>query len=145
MADVALRVQGLDEFRAALREADRSLGRELGKANKELGEDIVAKADAVAAGLGGVAAHSAAAGLKASARQNAATIILDAGRSPAVFGAEFGGRGRPTTQQFQPFRGSGDTAGYFLFPTIRTEADEGHIEERYGRLIDRLMARAFPD
>lgn len=51
-----------------------------------------------------------------------------------AFGAEFGGRGRPTTQQFQPHRG---TQGYFLWPTIRARSDD--IQERYSEaLLDAL-------
>ena len=36
------------------------------------------------------------------------------------FGAEFGGRGRPTTQQFPAHRGR---QGYFFWPTIRDDAE----------------------
>lgn len=37
------------------------------------------------------------------------------------FGAEFGGRGRPTTQQFRPHRG---TTGYAFYPTLRERSAE---------------------
>lgn len=37
------------------------------------------------------------------------------------FGAEFGGRGRPTTQQFRPWRG---TTGYAFYPTLRARTSD---------------------
>lgn len=37
-----------------------------------------------------------------------------------AMGAEFGGRGRPSTRQFQPHRGK---RGYFLWPTVRRDSD----------------------
>ncbi len=36
------------------------------------------------------------------------------------FGAEFGGQGRPTTQQFRPNTG---TTGYFFYPTLRADSE----------------------
>ena len=51
-------------------------------------------------------------------------------------GAEFGGQGRPTTQQFQPFRGH---EGYFIYPAIRDNAD--HIEATYLKAVDDILKR----
>jgi hypothetical protein len=51
-----------------------------------------------------------------------------------IWGAEFGGRARPRTQQFLPHKG---TTGYFLWPTVRGDRD--YIMERYsGALLDAL-------
>lgn len=51
-----------------------------------------------------------------------------------IWGAEFGGGARPTTQQFRPHLG---TRGYFLWPTVRAQSD--HIHERYSQaLLDAL-------
>jgi hypothetical protein len=52
------------------------------------------------------------------------------------FGAEFGGRRRPTTQQFRPHRG---TRGYFFYPVVRREAAK--MRGRYGAVLDRLGAK----
>jgi hypothetical protein len=53
-----------------------------------------------------------------------------------IYGAEFGGRGRPTTQQFLPHRGRD---GYFLFPTIRARGlDDTAL---YLRALDDLGAK----
>jgi hypothetical protein len=54
-----------------------------------------------------------------------------------IWGAEFGGGARSTTQQFQPWRGSGDGAGYFLWPTVRD--DREFIRDEYSdALLDAL-------
>lgn len=51
-----------------------------------------------------------------------------------IWGAEFGGKGRATTQQFMEHRG---TRGYFLWPTVRDNSDE--MQDRYSEaLLDAL-------
>jgi hypothetical protein len=50
-------------------------------------------------------------------------------------GAEFGGRGRPTTQQFQPYT----SEGYFLYPAIRETEDQA--DALYIDHIDDLTRR----
>lgn len=42
-----------------------------------------------------------------------------------IWGAEFGGQRRETTQQFKPWLGH---TGHFLYPTIRADSDEIHAE-----------------
>jgi hypothetical protein len=39
-----------------------------------------------------------------------------------MFGAEFGGGARASTQQFLPWRGSSERAGYFLYPAVRANS-----------------------
>lgn len=56
------------------------------------------------------------------------------GVAAAIFyGAEFGGRRRPTTHQFQPFRGG---TGYFLYPQVRD--DEPRLVEAADRAMDEI-------
>ena len=45
--------------------------------------------------------------------------------------------------QFRPWRGNGEGAGYFLFPAIRQAGPE--IVDLYGDALERLAAKAFPD
>lgn len=45
--------------------------------------------------------------------------------------------------QFRPWRGNSDGAGYFLFPAIRQAEPE--IVDMYGAALERLAAHAFPD
>jgi hypothetical protein len=54
-------------------------------------------------------------------------------------GAEFGGRRRPTTQQFKPWLGH---EGYALFPTIRQSREE--TIEDYLKALDEILHPAFP-
>lgn len=58
-----------------------------------------------------------------------------------IWGAEFGGaRGTQSnrrTTQFRPWLGNGDTAGYFLYPTVREMSDE--MQERYGEAVVRAI------
>ena len=45
--------------------------------------------------------------------------------------------------QFEPWRGSGPDTGYFLWPTIREEADR--IVEAIDEALEPLWKRAFPE
>ena len=58
-----------------------------------------------------------------------------------IWGAEFGGRGRPTTQQFLPWRGNDTGAGYFLWPTVR--GDRQFISDAYEDSMADAEAAAF--
>jgi hypothetical protein len=49
------------------------------------------------------------------------------------FGAEFGGQGRPTTQQFRPHTG---TVGYAFYPTFRRHI--GTVIDAYGDALDKM-------
>lgn len=128
-------VEGLTELRKALKAVDAQAPKELNKASKEVAEFVAADARAAAAGLGGVAAKVAP---SISARGNASggAIALGGASYPMALGAEFGGRGRPTTQQFQPHLGR---TGYFVYPTIRRDADR--IESTFTDLLGDLMRK----
>jgi len=52
------------------------------------------------------------------------------------FGAEFGGRGRRTTQQFRPWKG---TTGYAFYPTLRRHT--GDIVDGYRTALNRLATK----
>lgn len=61
-------------------------------------------------------------------------------RKPAAgdifFGAEFGGRARPTTQQFRPHTG---TRGHWFYPTLRKKIPA--LLDGYQDALDRLAAK----
>jgi hypothetical protein len=72
---------------------------------------------------------------KASASSSTAAVLRFGGDFPGAFGAEYGGeRNLQRTvshfgfytgwNQFEPWRGSGDSAGYFVWPGIRTAVDD---------------------
>jgi hypothetical protein len=68
--------------------------------------------------------------------------VVSIGRSgvagATLYGAEFGGRGRPTTQQFLPHLGQ---TGYALWPVIREQLPE--LMDAYAdALYDAALATA---
>ena len=70
-------------------------------------------------------------------------------------GAEFGsgrnklrmlpneGGDRLGWNQFKPWRGSGQGAGYFLYPAIRDTTPE--IVDMYGDAVEQIARKAFPE
>lgn len=137
-AGEGIRVEGLAELDRSLREFGSEFKGEMRKTNKAVAEFVTKDARAAAAGLGSTAAHVAPS-LKASAGAQFAGVALGGGAYPMAAGAEFGGRGRPTTQQFQPHLGN---TGYFLYPTIRRDLANNKIEAEYKRGIDKLIRKA---
>lgn len=134
----AVRVEGLADFQRELRRLDSKLPRELTAANRAAAEMVAERARSRARGLGSVAAKSAPS-IKAAAEQRRSKINLGDNRHPFALGAEFGGRRRPTTQQFEPWTGK---TGRFFYPTIRDTEDE--FMAVYERAIDQLARAAFP-
>jgi hypothetical protein len=135
----AVNVEGLRELKRAFREFDQETKKELSRAGKALAVDIAAEARSEAHGLGGVAAKVAPS-IKPTTLSYGllnAGVVVGGEAYPMALGAEFGGRGRPTTQQFQPHKGR---TGYFVYPTIRREA--GQIEERMLDALDAAIQKA---
>jgi hypothetical protein len=122
-----------------LRDA-RRVEKDLPKAMRQsllpISRQVLSRATQRAQSQGGVAAHAVKRGLRAGATQNTAWIKL-LGREPTIFGAEFGGGHRRTTRQFKPWRGSGNDAGYFVYPAIRASVDDvsDQVEDAVNDLI----------
>lgn len=135
----AIQVEGLDELVRAFKKVEGNLGAELRDTNKKVAEGVADKARGNAASLGGVAAHVAPS-LKASAGARSAGVAGGGAAFPMFGGAEFGSLRYP---QFQPWRGNGSDAGYFLYPAIRDEAP--HIEDEYRKALDALIRKADLD
>lgn len=132
----SIRVEGLAELSKSLRVLDKSLQRELRAAGKDVATKVAGLAKARAYALGGVAAKTAPS-IKPSAGVTSAGVAFGGDAYPFAGGAEFGsGRYR----QFDPWRGNGSDAGYFVYPAIRSSADE--IEETYSEHVDDLIKRA---
>lgn len=131
--DEGVRVVGLNEVVARLKALDNGSEKAVRLAGKEAATKVAEGARGAANALGGVAAHVAPS-LKASAGVRSAGVALS---GDAAMGAEFGGRGRPTTQQFQPWLGH---TGYFLYPTIRRDRDE--IDATYRAALDLIIKEA---
>ena len=148
-----VRVKGLDELRRELKRLDDAgLINELKDVNYEVAQSIIGPAQAKAASVGAMEARAAAT-LKASKAAAVARVNFGGAKAPFAGGAEFGaGQDRPRStargtvrgwNQFNPWRGNGGDAGYFLYPTIRERTDD--IVEMYGDGLERITARAFPD
>ena len=128
-------VEGLDRLRRDLKAASADAPKELRQAHVEIAGKVAGDARDRAYGLGGVAAKTAPT-VRASGTQAGAAIALGGPTAPWAAGAEFGGRGRPTTQQFQPHLGR---TGYFVYPSIRANAADA--EATYLDAIDDLMRK----
>jgi hypothetical protein len=137
-----VKVEGLRQLAAALKELDSDFPKEMRAANKKVASGVAEHAIRNAHSIGGTAAHVAPS-IKASAGIRSAGVSLGGAAHPAAGGAEFGGQRRTTTQQFKPWRGSGSGAGYFLYPAIRADADQ--IVEDYREALDDLIHRAGLD
>ena len=128
-------VEGLAELRRALKAVSADAPKELSAAGKEVASFVAEDARGAASALGGVAAHVAPS-IRAAASGGGGAISLGGTAYPMAAGAEFGGRGRPTTQQFEPHLGR---TGYFVYPTIRRDADR--IESEFADKLDDLMRK----
>lgn len=140
-AAVDIESADLKRLRADLKNLAPEARDELNHEIHDVAQDVASGAQRRAEALGGVAAKTAPSVKATTERRNALTagVGLGGATAPWAAGAEFGGGARPTTQQFQPYRGSGEGAGYFLYPTIRDEAE--HIEDRYLGALDRAFRR----
>jgi hypothetical protein len=142
--DFTTRVEGLDEFRKALRNLGPDMQKKLGQANKEAADIVATSARSKAERLGGVHRHVAPS-IKASAAARQASVVLGGSRYPMAFGAEFGSI---AFQQFPPWRGNqfqldASNVGYIVHPAAREKVDE--VVDTYDAAIRRVAALAFPD
>ncbi len=120
----------------ALRKLPKLASDELRDASLGIAGLVAGDARGKAEHLGGVARHVAP---SVQARRDRVPVISFGKGQPAAFGAEFGGRRRATTQQFQPWRGSGRGAGYFLYSAIRD--DNREINDRYSEALLHALRR----
>lgn len=144
----AIEVEGLAELNRALKQLGKETQRELRDASKEVATEVASEAAAAARALGGVAARVAPT-VKASAGVTSAGVGFGGSAAPEAGGAEFGAnRERERTRktgtyvgyrQFQPWRGNGEQAGYFVYPTIRRNSE--HIADTYLEHINELTGR----
>lgn len=131
-----IQVEGLAELSRALKKAEGAAPGALRETNKKVAETVADKARGRASGLGGVAAKVAPS-MRAVAGAKSAGVAGGGASYPMFGGAEFGSI---RYKQFQPWRGSGSDAGYFLYPTIRAEAP--NIEDEYRTALDELIGKA---
>lgn len=131
-----VRVQGLNELNRALREmGGRDLQKELKETGLEVAKIVASDATSNAHSLGGVAAKVAPS-IKASARSTGAGVTFGGSAYPFAGGAEFGSY---QYKQFKPWRGNDSSAGYFVYPSIRSNSDR--IADEYLKGIEDLARK----
>jgi hypothetical protein len=138
-----------------LKETLRAFNKYGKEANKELREAAQAEVSKIAPALVAAGrrsgAQSALVATTVKAPRDRVPVIAAGGakrvapsrkrrRKPSAgdvfFGAEFGGRGRPTTQQFRPHTG---TRGYWFYPTLRRKIPA--LLDGYQDALDRLCEK----
>jgi hypothetical protein len=139
MRTQSLRVDGLKEFVAALKEVDPAFARELSAVHREIAKTIRDESISMATGEGSTAAHVAPS-IRASGTQRSASITFGSDDYPMALGAEFGSI---RYHQFKAWRGNSADAGYFIYPTIRAHEDD--IEKAVMDGFERVAAHAFPE
>lgn len=130
MAD-QVEIEGLAGTLRALDRLPDVLDRLAGDAGEASARDEVPRIKGRAARVGRVQALAAR-----SVRVQGGRLVGAAGGGvPAAifYGAEFGGGNKPTTRQFDPFRGQ---RGYWFWPQLRD--DEGRIVSAYSDALDDL-------
>lgn len=131
-----IEVHGLRELNRALKKLGPDFQRELKATNLDVASLVADDARGIAAGLGGVAAHVAPS-ITAKGYTTAAAVSLGGSAHPAAGGAEFGSN---RYKQFKPWRGNGPDAGYFVYPSIRQNADR--VRNEYEDAADALIKKA---
>lgn len=118
--DTGIEILGVRELLKALNKIDKDLQNNVRDASQEIASGIVTGAQRAASSP---QERLVAGGLKAKrdrvpiVRMPSTMISGHKARYTDIFyGSEFGGQGRPTTQQFLPHRGK---RGYWLYPTAR--------------------------
>lgn len=128
-------VEGLAELRKALKSISAEAPKELAAAGKEVAGFVAEDAKGKASGLGGVAAKVAPS-IAPGGTARGGSVNFGGAAYPMAMGAEFGGQGRPTTQQFRPHLGR---TGYFVYPSIRDNGER--IETEFSNKLDDLMRK----
>jgi len=138
-SDTVAEIHGMRELLKVLNKIPKDLQNEVRDASQNIASDLVAGAQS--------AAHTklqslAASGLKAKRDRVPVVRVPRTLARPGVrytdifYGAEFGGGGRPTTQQFLPHQGR---QGYFLYPTARARG------RKYTEMWAEAVDKAFKD
>ena len=135
--DTVAEIKGLNQLLRVLNKIPKELQNEVRDASQEIAGDLVAGAQRAASTP---VQNLAASGLKAKRDRVPVvrvprTMVRPGTRYTDIFyGAEFGGQGRSTTQQFSPHRGK---LGYFLYPTARSMARAN--TEKWAEAVDKAF------
>lgn len=147
-----IQVRGLKELNKALKDLPDDLHKELPRINREAAGIAADQGRSNALALGGVAAKTAPS-IKLVGGARSAGVGFGGVAYPWAGGAEFGaGQNIIRTRksgtylgynQFEPWKGNGPTAGYFIYPAIREKNDE--IVRTYEEGLEGILKQLFPD
>jgi hypothetical protein len=132
----AIRVEGLRELNKSLRAIGPEARAELKAASSRVSGFVASDAHSAAAALGGVAAKTAPSLKPRASVSGSAGVALGGSAYPFGGGAEFGS---DRYKQFKPWRGNGPGAGYFLYPSIRKDAQR--ITTEYTQALEDLIKK----
>lgn len=131
----AVHFQGLPEYIAGLRNAERNIKRAIGKANKRAALFVLPRVqDRHGRAYPRKGRQRKAIRARASQRRAAIAVLLN--RYPEFYGDEFGSN---RFRQFPPHAGK---RGYFLHPTLRDDTNQ--IAKFYGDAYAEELRQAFP-
>jgi hypothetical protein len=133
-----VKVTGLRELNKSLKALGPEAQKELKTASRDVATFVAADVKSAAAALGGVAAHVAPS-IGVVGGVSGAGVAFGGARYPMAGGAEFGAY---KYKQFKPWRGNGQDAGYFVYPTIRRDADK--IATEFTAAVDKVIDKRFP-
>ena len=130
-----IKVEGLTELNRGLRAISKEAQGDLKEASRKVAEFVAADAKAAATSQGGVAAHVAPSIARVGGVSGAG-VAFGGARYPMAGGAEFGSI---KYKQFKPWRGNSSDAGYFVYPSIRRDADR--IVTEFQQAVDDLLRK----
>lgn len=133
-----VKVDGLVELNRALKALGPEAQKELKDASRRVADFVAKDAASAAHSIGGVAAHVAPS-IKPVGGVSGAGVAFGGASYPMAGGAEFGSL---RFHQFKPWRGNSSDAGYFVYPSIRQDADR--IETEFADAVDDIIKRRFP-
>lgn len=158
MAERSVEIRGLKDFRRELRKVSDELPKEMRDENKQIADDGARLAQVYALGMGGVQAKAAGA-IKGYATAVQASIGFPGktARYPMAPVAFWGARKHTgwyahinsNAQQHPDWVGNSWMPGsrgqgpYAINDAVADLADE--LPDRYGEMVERLAAKAFPD
>lgn len=141
-----IKVEGIREVRAQLKELYDGFDSALRQTYQRVANEVTDASQFRARAQGGTAAFVAPS-IKTGSSVHAAVVNLGVGTltrkdgttvraSLVAPGAEFGS----SYKQFKPWKGNGEEAGYFIYPTIRDmkPATVANAEEQFEQLIERV-------
>ena len=123
-----IQVRGLRELRAALRDADKTLGPELRKGLNEVADVILDTARPLVPTRSGKARSS----LKAGSTERAVQIKAGGVKAPYWGWLDFGGKVGRSKSVRRPFI----MGGRYIYPALRKRRDD--IEDKLYEVIDRV-------